>query len=427
MIGGCNTRKTMTDKTFCVLPWLHLATHPHGKVTLCCNADHTHMVSASRNRTEHSNDDKRLTSGDRFLSLQTDSVHDIMNSDSFKQVRKEMLADRMPYACMRCYREEAQGIASKRVTENANYPHLTKQRAAEMVDADGTIANVELEFVELRLGNICNVKCRSCNPWSSSKWIADHNKMREDHPELSEFIKTHNDFEWPERQEFWDDLFERTKNARVFYINGGEPTLIKHHFDFLQRLIDAGRSNVRLWYNINMTTMNQEIIDLWRKFETVQVCFSIDDFGDRNEYLRNPTKWTDVERNVDMLLEHRDKLDLSITQTIGFQNYYYLDDFYRWAQSKGLTVHYNFINDPEYYSPLALPKEVRKSTHLRLARTLPQDKMHLLISQFESPDSDFALLNRAMSYTRTLDRLRNENFAQTFPELHKELAQYVSN
>ena len=38
----------MSD-TFCPLPWMHLATHPEGKVTLCCVSDHTNNMSVAKN------------------------------------------------------------------------------------------------------------------------------------------------------------------------------------------------------------------------------------------------------------------------------------------------------------------------------------------------------------------------------------------
>ena len=34
-------------KPFCVLPWIHLATHPIGTVTPCCVADMTNGVSTA--------------------------------------------------------------------------------------------------------------------------------------------------------------------------------------------------------------------------------------------------------------------------------------------------------------------------------------------------------------------------------------------
>jgi len=37
----------MDSKSFCVLPWIHLATHPIGTVTPCCITDMTNSVSTA--------------------------------------------------------------------------------------------------------------------------------------------------------------------------------------------------------------------------------------------------------------------------------------------------------------------------------------------------------------------------------------------
>ena len=419
------------SKTFCVLPWLHLATHPHGGTTLCCNANHENSISNSRNFSEHSNNDPRSSSGDMHLNLTDNTISELMNSDSFKQVRLDMLAGKKPYPCLRCYREESYGIESKRARENKIYNHFTIDDARAMTASDGTLDTVDLEFVELRLGNICNVKCRTCNPWSSSKWIADHNKLGKMLPEigLNPFDKTVNHFDWPEQEKFWEDLFERSDKAKVFYINGGEPTLIKEHFNFLQRMIDAGRTHVRLLYNINMTNINQEILDIWQQFDDVELGFSIDDVGARNEYIRHPTKWDTVLESVDFLYKNSgSNIKMSVTQTISWMNYYYMDELYNWAQEYGFWVHHNFVDMPNYYTPNVLPLEMRKNINERMRETIPQwthdGKMNGL-AHFEEKPTDPALIKTALKYTHALDKLRNENFEEVFPELHKELQKYL--
>ena len=99
-----------------------------------------------------------------------------MNSNSYKKARLEVLDGKKPKACLRCYAEEAKGMNSKRVEEIKNYPEYTIDVAREVTDSTGYMKDVQLEFVELRLGNTCNVACRTCNPASSSKWRNDYNQ-----------------------------------------------------------------------------------------------------------------------------------------------------------------------------------------------------------------------------------------------------------
>ena len=72
-----------------------------------------------------------------------------------------------------------------------------------------------------------------------------------------------------------------------------------------------------------MTTVPPYAFDLWKKFDKVQISCSIDDLTDRNYYIRYPTKWIDVENNLNKLLQHK-WLDVSVNQTVSLYNYWYL-------------------------------------------------------------------------------------------------------
>ena len=157
--------------TYCPLPWQHLATHPHGGVTTCCISDHTDGLNRARNfKGEY----------DEFLSLNNQTIEQHMNSDYYKEVRKQMLNNEMPKACMRCYNEEDNGIRSKRDHEKSVFPQNSANWASGITREDGSI-DMDLRFVELRLGNVCNVRCRTCNPASSSKWLDDYRAVSYTH------------------------------------------------------------------------------------------------------------------------------------------------------------------------------------------------------------------------------------------------------
>ena len=42
----------MASKSFCPLPWKHLATHPHGSITLCCESEQIGRQSESFDKNE---------------------------------------------------------------------------------------------------------------------------------------------------------------------------------------------------------------------------------------------------------------------------------------------------------------------------------------------------------------------------------------
>jgi hypothetical protein len=391
----------MMSDTFCPLLFQHLATHPHGGVTHCCIADHRQSLSSSRD-------------GDRFYNLNRDTVHDTMNSDSYKKARLEVLDGKKPKACLRCYAEEAKGMNSKRVEEIKNYPEYTIDVARKVTDSTGYMKDVQLEFVELRLGNTCNVACRTCNPASSSKWRNDYDALRKATTFQLTDYNTMEGFRWPERDGFWEDLLQHCDRVKTFYINGGEPTLIKEHFRFLERLVELGKTDIKLWYNINMTNMNEDVIDLWKKFDHVKISCSIDDLGDRNHYIRYPTKWNDVERNFLRLKEEGFEID--VTQTVSWMNYSTLGDFYNIFHKKhGVWVHHNYVYDPDVLSPSVLPKSVRDEIHKSFEGVFDETIFNQLKNMFSGPDKP-KKWEQAKEYTRNLDEIRKQNIVDYLPE-----------
>ena len=389
------------SETFCPLLFQHLATHPHGGVTHCCVADHRNSLSSSRD-------------GDRFYNLNRDTVFDTMNSESYRKARLEVLDGKKPKACMRCYSEEAKGMASKRLEEIKNYPEYTLGVARDATESDGSMKDVQLEFVELRLGNVCNVACRTCNPASSSKWRNDYDKLQKKTTFTLTTYDTMEGFRWPEREGFWDDLLQHCDNVKTFYINGGEPTLIKEHFRFLERLVELGKTDIKLWYNINMTNMNDKVIDLWKKFDHVKVSCSIDDLGDRNHYIRYPTKWNDVEKNF--LRLKKEGFEIDVTQTVSWMNYSTLGDFYNFFHREhGVWVHHNYVYDPDILSPAVLPKAMRDAIHNKFSNVFDDWKMQEFKKMFGGPDNQ-AKWEKAKEYTRNLDEIREQNILDFLPE-----------
>ena len=404
------------SKTYCPLPWIHLGTHPHGGVTPCCISDHT----AGKNRARNFG-----TDGDQFFNLNDHDIDTHMNSDYFKQIRQQMLNGEKPVACMRCYDEEDKGIRSKRVHEIEQYPHRSLSWATSSTDANGGIP-LDLRFVELRLGNVCNVRCRTCNPASSSQWRRDYKELVETLDFVNDgysWLDHRHDFQWPEDESFYEDLYNCAPNMEVLYINGGEPTLIKAHWKYLRKLVESGRSkNIVLWYNINMTNLPEQAIPLWSEFKETRVCPSIDDLSLRNHYIRFPTYWTDVKNNLNTLM--KTDLTVRITQTVSAYNFAYLDEFLDWAP---VPVDMNFVYDPDFLSPAVLPPPVRQEILNRYRNSKHGNSHHVstVISMYDNTDWDPAKWEQFCRYNDQLD-LQRQHGAMTWRTVFPELLEMLN-
>lgn len=375
------------SKTFCPLPWMHLATHPEGKATLCCISDHTNNMSAAR------------TDG-KVLNLNKNKVIEIVNSDYFVKVRQQMRAGLKPGACLRCYTEEDTLISSKRELELARF-------GTDYTDNNGVI-EPNMKFIELRLGNLCNVRCRTCNPASSTQWITEYSKLQKALPFVTQYdskIDTH----WTQSDEFWDDLLENSKSVELIYINGGEPTLVEKHWNYLERLIERGlHKQVKLWYSINMTNVPDKLLDIWKQFKEVEIHCSIDDIGERNSYIRKGTDWNDVEANIQKLINNP-WIKFSVTQTVSWMNIYYVPEFTEYFNKLGIQTQSNLVYDPRFYSISILPDNLRQ--HL----TKKLENFDYLLEHVSS-DINIELFKQGIEYSKWLDASRNEDYRIHFKE-----------
>ena len=364
----------------CVLPFIHLATHPNGVVTPCCQSDMSNGFSFSKN------EDLNI--------LGRETLSQISNSKNFCGVRVKMLSGEEPKECAGCYKLERAGGISKRMYENEKYQHSLEE-LQEMVDKDGALKQLDYKVVELRIGNVCNLKCLTCNPMSSTKWNEDVAELPEKFQ--SGFYSIDKSFStWYKDVKWYDELLDNAKNLEEIYINGGEPMLIKEHLYFLQKLCDLGlNSKIRLLYSINLTLITPKVIDLWKQFKNVQLNVSIDDLGKRNEYIRYPSKFDVTEANLDLL--NGNSFDIRVTQTISALNVHNVGNFYEYFTQKGFKIEHNYVYWPEYLHASLFKGEVS-------LEKLPEDKAKRLSSELSKDYSIF--YSDFVDYIKSIDYIR---------------------
>lgn len=399
----------MSNSTFCALPWNHLATHPQGQASLCCRVDFKNSIGMAFSTNPEGQRD--------FHNLNKDKISDIINSESFKKTRLQMLNNEKPIACMGCFKDEDLGMVSKRVRENKNF-ETDIQVLRKLTNEDGSIKS-DIIYAELRLGNFCNLKCRTCNPNSSSKWKSDYGLLQD----KFEIVRTYDldiDASWSENLDFWEDFFENTKNLKQLFINGGEPTLIKQHWVFLRKLIHSGRSDqIDIRYNINMTFLPADAFDIWKQFKSVFVGASIDDLGARNGYLRSGAKWADIVQNIFKI--RNAGIPMAIEQTVSAYNVFYLDEMENFCRENDVVYGLNFVTDPEYLSLSVIPNEIKKTILSKLEingfskRWLFDVGAHLATEHRPEHWEQFK------KYNRFLDLIRNEKFPTQFVDFNNLL------
>jgi MoaA/NifB/PqqE/SkfB family radical SAM enzyme len=337
-----------------------------------------------------------------------------MNSEKFIEVRQAMLDGKRPVECEGCWQDEDKGIKSKRQYENERWAHIVPK-----LEQKAKLNDINLIYVELRLGNVCNNACLTCNSYSSSKWYPDEKKISKD---LKWFeLRPMENFKWFEKEEFYYDLANRSQEVEEIYINGGEPTMIKAHFQYLKELITLGTAqNVHLVYSLNMMDIPDRLIELWKDFKQVTVNASIDDLGLRNYYIRYPTQWEETLASIEKL-NKLSNVNWHVTQTVSMLNVHTLDKFGEWLHKTYNKIpHHNYVLYPDYLSLATLPDFYKENLRSYYADKLPEHQRNDLMAKLQVEyQSD--LLEKAKEFIIAVDTARGLNYNDYIPELKEIL------
>jgi MoaA/NifB/PqqE/SkfB family radical SAM enzyme len=396
---------SLPNEKFCVLPWISIEASPIGTVRPCCLADDEIV------------DDK----GNKF-ELATADFANIQNSQHMRSLREQFLAGKKPQTCRKCWNEERSGRTSKRMHTLDRLKHM-------LSDQEWTVDAKPLMFLDLKLGNICNLKCRICGSWSSSQFAAEElNDMNPADDKKKTFpYQMLRAGAWPkENESFWKEIDQVSDQIRYIEFTGGEPFMIQEHFRMLERIVERGiAGQVEIHYNTNGTQFPEEAENIWQHFKTVEIAFSIDDVAERFEYQRSNAVWSEVEQNIAKFMCMRDRhpnIQLQVCCTVNIFNVYYLEYVARWIAEQSFDfVYWNMMHDAWYFSIATLPADAKTAidAHLRAA-DIPakyrQEFDRILDFMNGGASTDGFMLRLKI---KDLDRKRKQSLVLVEPEFAK--------
>lgn len=301
-------------------------------------------------------DEIRADSGE-LCKLNTHSFDSIRNTEHMRDIRRQFLRGERPETCDRCWREEDSGRVSKR-------QHTLQRLKTLQLDGPWTESAEPLQFVDLKLGNICNLKCRICGSWSSSTFAVEEIQHSLDSQYHREMLRAG---AWPRSSpEFWQELDSAAAGIEYVEFTGGEPFMIQEHFDLLQRWVDQGHAgHIDIHYNTNGTVWPHERELIWQHFRGVEIAFSIDDVGPRFEYQRSGADWQEVEQNIAcfrQLRYRRPNVTLQVCVTVNVYNILYLLEVAAWIPDQRFNfVYWNMLHDTPELSIANLPHTAKQA------------------------------------------------------------------
>lgn len=418
-VENINPEKLMQDEAFCIIPWIHMHPWPDGRVFTCCLSElHTPIGN-----------------------LNEQSLEEVWNSDTMKQFRLDLLNGKKISNCNRCYEQEKHGHETLRIRSNQEYlllknnPYGNKKvHVVESTNADGSVDQMNMTYMDIRFSNICNMRCRTCGPDLSSQWYqdaVDSNYNKTPSQAIHQIRKGSTSF-----METFDPYLDTVEKI---YWAGGEPLIMDEHWYIMNKLVEMGRTKIdtpmRVYYNTNFSKLvykEQDAIELWKKFDMIGVGASIDASGKRGEYLRKGTVWKDIVANRERMLTECPDIDFHVSATVSLFNALNITDFFMELVDSGFLkpeeFAVNILLGKPVHRATVLPEHLRKEAQRKIANLLEwlegKDKLGRTTNTFKAFHSfldgdDTHLLDEALADIKEMDRFRAENFFDVHPEFEE--------
>lgn len=325
----------MPKKTFCYVPFkeLYFEELYGGNIRSCCIQDIKDEID--------SNDVFENDPNIWFLKA----------NKRIKQLRTAFVKGQKPKECWRCWKLEDDNAVSYRQKWNRRYQNEPR--------------DVSLRVIDIRLSNKCNLQCKMCGPHFSDQ-IGKN---------VLEAVK-HTNY----KNEFHNNNFRPTDNKLLFNLKnslpqnktigriklgGGEPMIMDEVEDFLQALVEKGRTDLDIFVLSNCTTIKTSIIDILTKFNKVEISCSIDGVGKWIEYQRFPCSWKSIERNFKRLQDAG--ITATLTPCFSMLNILGLAEYIDWVNSLGIVyTSFNEVHFPSCLHWSVIPIDFRKDLNDRL-------------------------------------------------------------
>lgn len=266
------------------------------------------------------------------------------DTDPFlSRIRQNTINDIPASECHRCWKEEALSQTSRRQFGNQSIKTKTFDIIPEMRRLDVTTQN------------ICNLACVQCSAYSSSTWAKEDGITNQDYS-YSDKIK----------------LFQRLPHHLLKWIHftGGEPLMTTEHKKMLESYAEnADLSQLKVSYNTNGTFFpDDEVLDLWKKTQHVNLVISTDAIGPAAEILRWPCQWDQLDNNIQKFISLMKSLptyqiNVSFIVCVQNLNILELEDLYLYCleQHPGMTMTLQIVDSisrGDILHPAAITDEV---------------------------------------------------------------------
>jgi hypothetical protein len=369
------------NRSFCILPFIHLHVNEKNDVKLCCLADNAGIKKYTKD-------------------------FDFENDPELQAIRGKMLAGERIKDCTNCYEFEDSGADSSRLRDTIAWQEKLNLQNLEDV-------KTELIYYDIRNDNLCNLACRMCNPQFSSQLEKEYKKLN---------------WHWkPAPNSFGFNSVVDMATIKKIYVAGGEPSLLPEFKKFLTRAIEAGRTDIDIRLNTNGTNLNKEYKNLLSQFNNPFIIVSIDGYDQINKYIRWPADWAAIIENTKGISEITKNLAFNIT--ISIWNITSLSKLVLFLEKEfpGCPILLNKVMFSPHQMFNTFPyKEIalQDLSILKTAKSYVNDpsfksKVDYYISEMSKSKLNLPALTKFFEYNDALDKSREIKLIDYIPELEE--------
>ena len=392
----------MTSKTFCVAPFMGVEFRNNGQLTPCC----------------------------RYTLPRSNSVWNFREYDKWwneylTPMREELLNGIQHTGCKNCWRDEEIGIRSYRQNLNddfINYSSLTSPLPVPT-------------YQMYNYGNFCNLKCVMCSPFASSQIETEYKQNIKQFNSIDVNYKLETEIKWFRSEEFESIKNKLVGKATQILIQGGEPFLSP---DVLELLASSkNQKDISLTIISNLTTFTDEITELLKKFNKVNLVVSLEGIGIHNDYVRHGSNWNEFSANIDKAL-CLPNIDFKIAHTFQRTSLIAFIPLLKWAMQKKLTVGSNILDYPNRLSVISATDSEKQTflfevdeflktidnvktddNYYRFLLTCMKSDIEKIKNYVESTVYDAKCNQDFWNQIDLLDGLRNTDFTKVFDKIYR--------
>ena len=333
-------------------------------------------------------------------------IDNYFKSETLAEIKQYFNEDKQHPHCQFCWDAERNGVRSQR-------------------DSSSKLDLSKLRKIHLRFNNICNFKCRMCNPKFSSTW-AEENKI---HKYFVHDYKLEKDI-FESTEDLYKLILDNKDTLKQINISGGEPLITKINYRFLKFLIDNKLTHIALAYSTNLSRIDYDginLVSLFNKFKLVTLSVSVDGYGKDVEYSRHGFKWNTFIRNLNEVRH----LVNNLVCVVNIYSVYSIPQLQQFGENNNKSISYQPCLYPKFLSIQSLPKK-EKLQILKFYDRVRQTRSIEKYSLLQNNILDYMMNDQIDSYTLEnqfyncnaefkkfndiLDKTRGESFINTFPQ-----------